>query len=53
MEDLMTALLPQMPTVVVLLAVFWVLRQDVNRHMEYLEHLIEVLIDRMTTDPDQ
>jgi len=47
METLIETLLPQAPTVGVMLMIFWQLRHDVNAHMIYLEQLIEKLIDTM------
>jgi hypothetical protein len=50
MEDLITTILPQMPVVGVLLAVFWVLRSDVNAAMARMEARLDKLIDHLIQD---
>lgn len=50
MEDLIIAVLPQMPLVAVVLAIGMVIRADVNKHLEYLERLIDTLIETLTKD---
>jgi hypothetical protein len=52
MEDLIVSLLPQMPVVVVILAIGMVIRQDVNRHFEYLETLVDTLIGLLVRDKE-
>lgn len=52
MEDLIIAILPQMPLVAVLLAVGMVIRADVNKHFEYLETLVDTLIAVLMRDKE-
>jgi len=51
-EDLIVAILPQMPIVAVLLAVGMIIRNDVTRHFEYLETLVDTLIALLIKDKD-
>lgn len=48
MEDIIFAILPQMPIVAVLLLVGMTIRADVNAHLGYLESLIDTLIKVLT-----
>lgn len=48
MEQIIAALLDQAPTVGVMFLMFWLIRQDVNKHLEYLESLIDRLIEGLT-----
>ena len=52
MEDLIVSLLPQMPVVVVILAIGMVIRADVNKHFEYLETLVDTLIALLVKSKD-
>jgi len=51
-DAFISALLPQMPVVAVLLLVGMVIRADVNRHLVYLETLVDTLI-KVLTDTDK